>query len=212
MFRSLFLAHAPGVELEVFDVTAGRIPATDACDAFLTTGSAASVYDDEPWIHRLSGFVRQLHDQKRILVGICFGHQLIAHALGGSVKPSPRGWGIGSKEACVVEERDWMVPGTSSIRLLLSHQDQIEELPPGAVSLGGNEHCPHSLVAVGETFIGIQGHPEFPTAYAQALTLSRKDRIPAEVIDRALPTFDVPTDTATVVSWIVEFVARRVAT
>lgn len=210
MFRSLFRSRAPEVELEVHDVTNGCLPDVDACDAFLTTGSSASVYDEDvPWLPALTEFVRKLFREGRLLVGICFGHQMMAHALGGNVAPSPRGWGIGSKEVTVHATRDWMVPPQGTLRLLLSHRDQIDRLPPGASVLAGNAHCPHAIITVGDTFLGIQGHPEFPPAYARALALSRTDRIPPDVIADALPTFDLPLDTTAAVSWILAFIAER---
>ena len=210
MFRALFRANAPGVTLSVFDVTKGEFPeAPDSCDGYLTTGSAASVYDDEPWLAKLTGFVRELYAARRPFVGICFGHQLMAEALGGKVAASPRGWGVGSKAARIETRADWMVPDVGSIRLLLSHQDQVESLPPDATVIAGNEHCPYAIITVGETFLGFQGHPEFTPGYARALMLSRTDRIPPATVESALPTFSERLDDAAVVSWIVCFIDGR---
>jgi GMP synthase-like glutamine amidotransferase len=176
------------VVFSVFDVVRDEYPESlDACDGYLTTGSAASVYDDEVWLGRLMDFVRKLHSERRAFVGICFGHQLIAEALGGKVGPSPRGWGVGSKSVLIDKALDWMIPEAESIRLLLSHQDQIEELPPGAVVIGGNGHCPYSIITAGETFLGIQGHPEFTPEYARALMLGRgKERIARQITSHFL--------------------------
>ncbi len=209
MFRTLFATHAPGVKLRVFNLCESDFPASPSlCDAWITSGSAASVYEDEPWLHRFVALVRDIHAAGTPYIGICFGHQMLAHALGGKVALSTRGWGVGTKEVMIsTDDRPpWIDPPLDSYRLLLSHQDQVEELPPGGRTLGGNAHCPNSMIAVGDTMIGFQGHPEYPAGYAKALMLSRRDRISPEIIDAALPTFDTPPDTAAVMSWIMRFV------
>ena len=106
-------------------------------------------------------------------IGICFGHQLIAKALGGTVVKSDRGWGVGVKEVEVSPDLGW----GESYRVLTSHEDQVEALPPGAEILGWNEHCPVSVMGVGSTMLGIQGHPEFESAYSAALMESRRGTI-----------------------------------
>jgi GMP synthase-like glutamine amidotransferase len=101
----------PTFGTEYFDVVADVPPASvDACDGYLITGSPAGVYDDKPWIAPLAEFVRQ--SQARVpMVGICFGHQLMAHALGGQVVKSPKGWGIGLHSYRVAEVEPWMEGG-----------------------------------------------------------------------------------------------------
>ncbi len=212
MFRALFAAHAPEVKLRVFDLRAGDFPENPSlCDAWITSGSAASVYEDEAWLHRFAALVRDIRAAGTPYIGICFGHQMLAHALGGRVACSPRGWGVGAKEVKLSAQNRpaWIDPPLDSYRLLLSHQDQVEELPPGGRTLGGNAHCPNSMIAVGSSMIGFQGHPEYPAGYAKALMLSRRDRIPPAIIDAALPTFDTPPDTAAVMSWILRFARDR---
>src|SRR5262245_16666177 len=96
MFRSLFAAHAPDIELVPCDIVGGdSLPDLDVCDAWLVPGSRYSVYDDQPWIPPLAAFVRAAHAAERPLAGVCFGHQMVAHALGGRVAPAPGGWGAG---------------------------------------------------------------------------------------------------------------------
>ena len=98
MFRRLFAGH-PEVEIVVYDVIGGDMPADPGeCDAWITTGSRHSVNDDEPWIRQLEQFVRDVAQADVPFVGVCFGHQLIAKALGGTVVKSDRGWGVGAKE------------------------------------------------------------------------------------------------------------------
>ena len=199
MFRRLFARH-PEVEIVVYDVIGGEMPAGPGeCDAWITTGSRHSVNDEEQWIRHLEQFVREVAKERIPFVGVCFGHQLIAKALGGTVVMSDRGWGVGMKE---VEVKDNIGLGTS-YRILNSHQDQIEELPPGAEIVGWNEHCPVSMIGVGENMIGIQGHPEFEPAYSEALMESRRGNlIPEATVDDGLASLDGSTDGDRLVDWI----------
>ncbi len=115
------------------------------------------------------------------------------------VVKSERGWGVGAKE---VEVRGDLGLGPS-YTVLTSHQDQIEELPPGAEILGWNEHCPVSMLGVGENMIGIQGHPEFDPAYSQALMESRRGNlIPEATANEGLASLDGTTDGDLLVDWI----------
>ncbi|NIP97211.1 MAG: hypothetical protein GWO24_28780, partial [Akkermansiaceae bacterium] len=102
------------VVLRFYDVTAGHYPGRlGECDGYLTTGASHSVEDEEPWIARFAGFIRHLHQQQARLFGICFGHQMIAHALGGCVEQSRRGWGVGVHEVTVARREAWMNPDAS---------------------------------------------------------------------------------------------------
>jgi GMP synthase (glutamine-hydrolysing) len=203
MFRRLFEGHDE-VELVVYDAINGEIPADPSdCDAWITTGSRHSVNDDLPWIRRLEEFVRKVAAKDVPFVGVCFGHQLIAKALGGSVVQSDRGWGVGMKE---VEVSDGLGLG-SAYRILNSHQDQIATLPPGAEVLGWSEHCPVAMLGVGDHMIGIQGHPEFETEYSRALMESRRGHlIPEETVDAGLATLDSAPDSDRLARWILDFV------
>lgn len=206
LFTKLFAEHAPEIELVTYDVCHGELPTIiDECEGYLTTGSKYSVYDDIEWIHQLSAFVQQLHEHQHKLVGICFGHQMIAHALGGKVAKSERGWGIGSKPVEIQKTKSWMTPDLTSYKLLLSHQDQVEALPLEAEVLGGNEHCPASIMTVGEHFMSIQAHPEFTRDYSQVLMLSRLERIGRDVVEAAQATLEQVTDEAAITQWISAF-------
>jgi GMP synthase (glutamine-hydrolysing) len=205
MFRRLFDGH-DDVELVVYDVIDGELPADPSeCDAWITTGSRHSVNDHHPWIRRLEDFVRDVAREEVPFIGICFGHQLIAKALGGSVVESDRGWGVGIKE---VEVRGDIGLGTS-YRVLNSHRDQVDRLPPGAEVLGWSEHCPVAMIGVGENLIGIQGHPEFETEYSRTLMEARRGHlIPEETVDAGLATLAAPPDSGRLSDWILAF-ARK---
>ena len=207
MFRRLFAGH-PEVGIVVYDVIGGEMPADPGeCDAWITTGSRYSVNDDEPWISDLEDFVRDVAKAQVPFVGVCFGHQLIAKALGGTVVESERGWGVGAKE---VEVRGDLGLGPS-YTVLTSHQDQIEDLPPGAEILGWNEHCPVSMLGVGENMIGIQGHPEFEAGYSEALMQSRRGTlIPEATVDDGLASLEGGTDGTHLFDWILRRISSDV--
>lgn len=199
MFRRLFAGY-DNVEVVVYDVINGELPSSASeCDAWLTTGSRHSVNDDEQWIRDLEELVRDVAEAGIPFVGICFGHQLIAKALGGAVAKSDRGWGVGLQE---VDVKDDLGLG-GSYRILNSYQDQVEALPPGGEILGWNDHCPVAMLAVGPNMIGIQGHPEFDPAYSSALTKSRRGTlIPEDTADAAMASLGQPADSSRLGEWI----------
>ena len=201
MFRRLFANH-DDIEIVVYDSVNGEIPVDPSeCDAWITSGSRHSVNDDGAWIRDLEAFVRKVASAEVPFVGICFGHQLIAKALGGTVVRSERGWGLGVKE---VEVRDDLGIG-DSYRVLNGHQDQVQSLPPGGEILGWNEHCPVSMLGVGDTMLGIQGHPEFEPAYTRAVMESRSDvEIPQATVTAGLATLGQPTDGDRLADWIAQ--------
>jgi GMP synthase-like glutamine amidotransferase len=204
MFASLFARYAPQIELESFDVRAGDFPSSlDACEAYVTTGSRFSAYDDEGWILALKDFVRRLHDADKPFVGICFGHQVMAEALGGKVEPSPQGWGIGVHGMNVVKTEGWMQPQQTHCNIRYSHRDQIARLPEQSIVLAESDHCPVAMFRIGEKMLGIQGHPEFPADYVEALVRGRTERIGVEKVNAA--DFTSPTDEATITHWLANF-------
>jgi GMP synthase-like glutamine amidotransferase len=208
MFISLLGPEMPGADWRAYAVYAGELPAAvNECDAYLISGSRYSVYDDLDWVRALADFINALAGRDIKTVGICFGHQMIAHALGGTVRQSPRGWGVGVMPVRVTAARPWMIPYQETYRLLVSHQDQVEALPPGGESLGENEHCPISLYTIGPAFLGIQGHPELSREYVAAFMRSRADRIGHQRLRHAERTLATPTDELLIAGWIRAFLA-----
>jgi len=206
VFARLFASGGVDATIVPYSVFDGEFPDdVESVDGWMTTGSPQSVTDDEPWIHRLADFVRTAHGVTPF-VGICFGHQMIAHALGGTAGRSPLGWGVGVRPAYVVESEPWMEPLIETVRLYHSHGDQVLTLPPDGVVLAGSPHCPVGIMQGGETTVGFQGHPEFNRTFADLLiTVHEQDLSPAEVAG-ARAGIDGPTDEATVARWIANFV------
>lgn len=205
----LFPQHLTRVRLRFYDITVDEYPERlDDCDGYLTTGSATSVNDDEPWVAALEEFIRRLHDEQVKLFAICFGHQMVAKSLGGSVDVSERGWGVGVHEVVVARQEPWMIPEADSYNIIGSHSEQITKLPAGSVLLASTPHCPVAMFRCG-SLVGIQGHPEFRGAYARALMNSRSDIIPATTRATAEESFTIRADYTLLVSWILRYVEKE---
>lgn len=196
-----------GLDLRIYECTRGEFPErTDECDGFITSGSRHSAYEDLDWIRELNSFQRQLVDDGVKQVGICFGHQTIAQALGGRVEKAP-GWGVGVKTFDIVETATWMDPAQPSFNILMSHQDQVVELPEGAELLATADYCPVGAYRIDDLVFCVQGHPEFVPELSRGLLGKRRERIGAEVCDPALESLSNPLDHDTVASWMATFLA-----
>lgn len=199
MFRALL---GDGFEIESFDVEAGALPLDPAAyDAYLVTGSPAGVYDQLPWIAELSDFLRAAKSRK--LVGICFGHQIMAEALGGHVEKSAKGWGAGLHTYPIVSREPWM-DGAHAVSAPASHQDQVVLQPPNSEVIASSVFTPYAGLAWRDRpAISFQFHPEFAPDYAKALIEARYDRVPDP--DAAIASLDAPNDNARVGEWIRRF-------
>lgn len=198
-FRALL---GEGVASRRFDVQAGELPDDPAAFAgAIVTGSAAGVYEDLPWIEPLADWLRRARGRTR-LVGICFGHQILAHAFGGRVEKSERGWGVGLHAYQVTGDEAWMQPPAASIAIPASHQDQVVALGEGARVIAASPFTPHAGLAWDEDAISFQCHPEFEPGFAAALTEGRRGRIAANLVDEAQASLQRPNDRAVLGAWI----------
>lgn len=205
LFGALLGGH--DVALVPYDVRSGHLPAsTGECDGWVCSPSRSSVYDDEPWIGELQSLLRHFVEDAAPFVGICFGHQLLAQALGGRVERSPRGWGVGVHEYRVVRPLPWHDgEPVGTVRLLASHQDQVVDLPDAATTWATSEFCPHAGFTVGETAWTIQTHPEFVPELAEHLLARRVELIGDARAREARSTLDQPLDRARFADWMVRF-------
>jgi GMP synthase-like glutamine amidotransferase len=198
MFESLL-----GLEARSYDVQAGALPPdVGRHDAYLITGSSAGVYEDLPWIPKLMTFIRAASGKAK-LVGICFGHQIMAEALGGRVEKSAKGWGAGLHSYPIVARPAWL-DGPSLVSAPASHQDQVVSQPPGTEIVASSLFTPYAGLAWSDgNAISFQFHPEFSPDFAKALIAQRYDRVPDP--EAAITSLDGPNDNARVGDWIRRF-------
>ena len=118
-------------------------------DGFIITGSKSSAYDDKQWIRDLEALIQKLHARRKKMVGIYFGHQIIAKALGGVVSKSDKGWGVGI-HTYELNKAPFDGAQSGQLKLVVSHQDQVHELPPGARNIVSNAHCENAGFVIGD--------------------------------------------------------------
>jgi GMP synthase-like glutamine amidotransferase len=189
-------------DIERFDVVAGHLPDDPRRHAaYLITGSPAGVYDPEPWIPPLISFIRAASHAK--MVGICFGHQVMAEALGGHVQKSDKGWGAGLHRYSVVNSEPW-IESSGTIAVPASHQDQVIGQPPATSVVAFSKFTPIAALAWSDRpAISFQFHPEFSAEFAKALIEKRFDLV-ADA-DAAIASLDAPNDNQRVAGWIRKF-------
>ena len=189
----------PDRRTATYDMTKGVLPGQHG--AYVLTGSPAGVYDDLPWIPGLLGFLRQVRGRAK-LVGICFGHQAMAQAFGGTVTKAPAGWGIGLHRYDVEHRAPWM-DGADHIHMPASHQDQVIVRPPEARVTVSSAFAPYAGLDYGHA-ISFQFHPEFTAAFGTALIDLRRDLYGA-LADPAIASYQRPNDCSRVAGWIGRF-------
>ena len=207
LFTNLFAATGEPVEFVDVPVFQGIFPSgPDDHDAWLITGSVRGVYEDEPWIRSLLDLVRDLDAARAPTLGVCFGHQAIAQALGGRVERVQK-WGLGNRTAHIASREAWMEPNHAEVGVFYCHRDQVLDMPPTGRLVATADHCPVAALAVGDHMLGVQAHPEFDAHYADVLYRGRfTQNSPEGVLDEALSTLDAPLHRIEVAKWMLRFV------
>ena len=206
MFGNLLRGADPDLEFRTYAVLDGELPTDPAeCDAWLMTGSAHGVYEDHDWIKPLEAFSRRAAEMGRKQVGICFGHQLYAQAFGGKVVKTDKGWGAGAHTYEIAERAPWMVTGEDEISCIVSHQDQVVELPKGAKVYGGSAFCEAGIMTIGDSVMTMQCHPEMSKDFSSDLIDIRRERMGDAVSDTAKSSLGKDLNRETLAKWIVAF-------
>ncbi|MEM8729114.1 MAG: type 1 glutamine amidotransferase [Pseudomonadota bacterium] len=203
-YHQLFerLLDGNGFSFETWSVVDGvPMPAADDADGWLITGSRHGAYEDHPWIAPLEALIRSIDDTGQPLVGICFGHQIIAQALGGRVEKFSGGWAVG---------RQVYDLGGRRIAVYAWHQDQVVEVPASATVLGGNAFARNAFLQYGTRIWTCQPHPEFDAAFVDGLLTHRAPgRVPQDLIDQARASLDQPTDRTAIADEIAQFFLKE---
>lgn len=196
-----------GHSFRTYDVQAGALPTRpEEHDAYVITGSSAGVYDALPWIAPLQQFVREAHGRTK-LVGICFGHQVMAQALGGTVEKSHKGWGMGLHTYDMIAEAPWIDRKVASIAVTAVHQDQVITPPAGVTVLAASTFTPFAALAyAGGTSISVQFHPEFEHGFTAELIELRRSVLPEGFADQARASLNLPGDSPQVAGWLRRFI------
>ncbi len=204
----MFQEAWPSFDFEVFAACDGHLPSSAAaCDAYIATGSSYSVYEELDWIIQLKQFIREIQQSEKYYLGVCFGHQLLAEALGGEVKKAQIGWSIGIQTFTIFQREAWMDPFQEQLNLLMMCQDQVHVLPPNATVLASTPACPVGIFRVGQRMLGVQAHPEFSKAYDKILMETGIDRMGEESVAKAIKTLSLPLDATRFIQWTVRFLS-----
>jgi GMP synthase-like glutamine amidotransferase len=210
MFKRMFDEAGQAFEYETVAVHDGAaFPDAAGLDGILITGSAAGVYDDYAWLEPLRAFIRSAYAADTPMLGICFGHQIMADALGGDVRKSDKGWGLGRHTYDVKSRPGFLATERPALSIACSHQDQVIVPPKGAEVFLGSEFTPNAgLVYKNGRALSLQPHPEFRDDYTLALAELRRGKAPDAVVDTAVASVGKPSDSRDVAGWLGAFLAR----
>ncbi len=210
MFIELLGAADSSLDFKVYRVLDEQFPdSVNACDGWVITGSRHGVYENLPWMQHLKRFLVDCREAQKKVVGICFGHQILAEAMGGKVEKSNKGWGIGPHTYRLNGRRFYIDGESDSFTINAMHQDQVVALPPGADILASSDFCPYAGLYYGDWAISFQSHPEFSDAYETALIgLRRQSLFAGELAEAALEKISddgYRNEGSRVATWMVNF-------
>lgn len=206
MFHRMFAGEE--LDFETVRIAEGEpFPVAGELDAVLITGSSAGVYDNHlTWMEPLRGFIRQAYAAKTPMIGICFGHQIMADALGGDVRKSEKGWGLGRHVYEVTARPRYLGAALPEFAVACSHQDQVIVPPEEAEVFLSSDFTPNAGLAYRNgAAISLQPHPEFEDDYTIALAEMRRGKAPDAVIDEALDSVARPSDSRHIADYLGSF-------
>ena len=194
LFMDLFAAVGEEPEYRIYQTWQGELPSDINTDElYVVPGSLDSAYDDKPWIVALLQWIEKAYCRGAKMMGVCFGHQAIARALGGEVRKYEGGFGAGVRASNVIDEQMKPYFPDGKMHLLYSHNDQVMTLPADAVRCATSDFCKNESFRIGHQVVTFQGHPEFTVAYSRHLLLNCCDDVDEAVRRAALKSLDTLT-------------------
>jgi GMP synthase-like glutamine amidotransferase len=206
MFERLFAPE--GFTFETIRLSAGEaLPDPAGLEATLVMGSSAGVYDTgHAWMEPLRAFIRAAYGARTPMLGICFGHQIIADALGGDVRKSDKGWGLGRHVYAVTRRPPQLGGASPEVAIACSHQDQVLAPPAEAEAFLASDFTPNAgLVYRNGRTLTLQPHPEFADDYALALAELRRGRAPDAVVEAAIASLARASDSREMAGYLAAF-------
>lgn len=213
MFADLFRAVDPAMTFETIALISGEaLPDLETLEAVLITGSAYGVYDDVAWMRMLKEWIGFVSEHQVPMIGICFGHQVIADALGGDVRKSDKGWGIGRHTYDVLRHPHWLKPDAERFSVGVSHQDQVITPPADARVLASSAFCPNAaLIYDRSPVLTFQCHPEFSDQFLTDLYNARKGNpLSEKQVSEAEASLHIMDDNLLVAKWMHAFLTESV--
>ena len=184
LFKNLLAGR--GFDFVTYPVLDGVLPTdTNEADGWLITGSKFGVYEDHDWIPPLEDFIRRSYAAGTPIIGVCFGHQVMAQALGGKVEKFSGGWSVGAVNYQFTDKQE---PQT----VMAWHQDQVVEKPADAKVIGSSDFCQNAMLLYGNKALSIQPHPEFTAGFVADLLTARKEVLPKHIADMAEQSLTAP--------------------
>lgn len=211
MFETMFDQTGQGFSYQTINIADGEpFPQLDTIEGMVITGSAAGVYDTLPWLDPLRDFIRRGYGQRTPMLGVCFGHQIMADALGGDVRKSDKGWGLGRHTYAVTERPGFMQHAPAALAVACSHQDQVLTPPADATVILASDFTPNAGLAYGNgAALSFQPHPEFDDDYTIALAELRRGKAPDALVDEAVASVATPSHSADMAGYIGQFFKSR---
>ncbi|CAG9298429.1 glutamine amidotransferase-related protein [Celerinatantimonas diazotrophica] len=210
MFVTTLSERQTGLKFTHYDALHRQLPDEQKYfDGYIITGSRHNSYDNDPWIIELIEWVRSADRLKKHVAGICFGHQLIARALGATVKKSEKGWGLGSTTVQLQHRPDWLNEMPQQLKLWVSHQDQVQNCPPQCQVIAKSDFCPIFMLAKQSHIFTVQGHPEFIESYTEVLLEKRRPFLTSQQYNKAKQSLKTQVDSSVVLDWILAMFAQN---